>query len=74
MILGAIYMLYNYQKVCLGNNTNTIDFKEIGTTEMILFALLSFIIILTGVLPGLILNLSQISVEELFSNFYSLTN
>jgi NADH-quinone oxidoreductase subunit M len=74
IILGAIYMLYAYQKVCLGNNNNTLGFTEINKTEMILFGALSLIVVLTGVLPGIILNLSQTAVDELFVNFYSLTN
>jgi NADH-quinone oxidoreductase subunit M len=66
IILGAVYLLSLYQKVMLGKeNSFTRDFKEIGIREKFIFLLISFIIIVTGVYPNIILQISEYFMTQL---------
>ncbi len=58
LILGAIYMLRFYRKIVFGNETNKneLKIKEITLREYSLFLPLSFLIILFGIFPNLILS------------------
>ena len=58
LILGAIYMLRFYRKIVFGNETNKneLKVKEINFREYSLFLPLSFLIILFGIFPNIILN------------------
>jgi NADH-quinone oxidoreductase subunit M len=66
IIFGAVYMLRMYQKVMLGpTNGLTINFLDInGTEKIVLYTICAFIII-AGVYPKPILQLSEASVQHL---------
>jgi len=66
IIFGAVYMLRMYQNVMLGKtNALTIEFKDIqGSEKLVLYTICALIIIL-GVYPKPILNLSAASVQHL---------
>lgn len=66
IIFGAVYMLRMYQNMMLGKtNELTITFTDIkGTEKLVLYTICALIIIL-GVYPKPILNLTEASVQHL---------
>lgn len=66
IIFGAVYMLRMYQKVMLGEtNSLTIGFTDIrGTEKVVLYSICALIIVM-GVYPKPILQLSEASVQHL---------
>lgn len=66
IIFGAVYMLRMYQKVMLGpTNDLTIGFKDIKGTEKTVLYIICALIIILGVYPKPILQLSEASVQHL---------
>lgn len=66
IIFGAVYMLRMYQRVMLGEvNTSTANFSDIDGTEKFVLLIISAFIILIGVYPQPILNISEAAVINL---------
>lgn len=66
IIFGAVYMLRMYQKVMLGEtNSLTIGFTDIKGTEKTVLYIICALIIVMGVYPKPILQLSEASVQHL---------
>ena len=66
IIFGAVYMLRFFQKTMFGPSNNTTEkISDIGTSEMLVLVPIAVIVIVTGVFPNLILNVSQSFVESL---------
>lgn len=66
IIFGAVYMLRMYQRVMLGEvNTSTANFGDIDWTEKFVLLIISAFIILIGVYPQPILNISEAAVINL---------
>jgi NADH-quinone oxidoreductase subunit M len=66
LILGAAYMLRLFQKTMLGTTNSTTEaFRDIHGSEMIVFAVLIVLIIIIGVHPQPLLNLSEAAVQNL---------
>ncbi len=58
VILGAVYTLRTYQRVMLGDsNALTATFPEVTTSEIIVLLVISFLVILLGVFPQVVLQL-----------------
>jgi NADH-quinone oxidoreductase subunit M len=66
IIFGAVYMLRFFQKTMFGPSNNTTEkISDIGISEMLVLVPIAVIVIVTGVFPNLILNVSQSFVESL---------
>lgn len=75
LIMGAVYMFYAYQRVFMGESRNpAIQFTEIKTGQIFILAVISVLIILTGIWPGMILDVSKQAVEEIFAHITQMTN
>lgn len=75
LIMGAVYMFYAYQKTMLGEARNpAILFTEIKTGTILLLSTIVFFIFLTGLWPGMILDVSKQSIEDIFSTIIQMTN
>ncbi|MCX6270649.1 MAG: NADH-quinone oxidoreductase subunit M [Bacteroidetes bacterium] len=72
LVGGAIYLLYAYQRITLGEtNPLTIGFQDITIREMVLVVPLVLLVIFFGFYPQPLLNLTEIPVRELISNAFS---
>jgi NADH-quinone oxidoreductase subunit M len=66
IIFGAVYMLRMYQRVMLGEtNANTSAFADLDVTEKLVLFIISALIILIGVYPQPILNISEAAIINL---------
>jgi len=66
IIFGAVYMLRSYQKIMLGEtNALTASFKDIAGTEKVVLYTICALIIIIGVYPKPLLQLSDASVQHL---------
>ena len=66
IILGAVYLLRMYQKVMLGPaNERTEGFKALQWNESAVLAVIAGLVILIGVYPQPLLNISEHAVTEL---------
>jgi NADH-quinone oxidoreductase subunit M len=66
IIFGAVYMLRMYQQVMLGEtNALTITFKDIAGSDKFVLYIICTLIILMGIYPKPILQLSEASVQHL---------
>lgn len=66
IVFGAVYMLRMYQRVMLGQvNTSTSAFLDIDGTEKFVLLIISGLIILIGIYPQPILNISEAAVVNL---------
>lgn len=66
IILGAVYMLRMYQNVMFGQtNSLTIGFTDIAGTEKLVLYIICILIIVLGVYPKPLLNLTEASVQQL---------
>lgn len=66
IILGAVYMLRMYQDVMLGEvKSITATFSDINVSERIVLFTCVIVIIVIGIYPSLLLNVSEASVNEL---------
>lgn len=75
LIMGAVYMFYAYQRTMLGEARNpAIVFSEIKTGNILLLSIIVFFIFLTGLWPGMILDVSKQSIEDIFSTIIQMTN
>ncbi len=72
MILGAVYMLYAYQRVMLGDqNPAFASITDIGVKDYIVLLPLIAIILVLGVYPQPVFNLVEISVSSMQSMLHS---
>ncbi|MEP7320848.1 MAG: NADH-quinone oxidoreductase subunit M [Saprospiraceae bacterium] len=68
IILGATYMLRAYQKTMLGDvNTGQPSFEPLSIREKVILVLLGLLILLLGVFPSLIMNISEQAVDNLLN-------
>lgn len=66
IIFGAVYMLRAYKSVMQGQlNGLTKSFKDISGTEFIVLGIVCVLIIVIGIYPNMILQISESSVESL---------
>jgi len=66
MTLGAVYMLYAYQRIMLGDkNPALAKVKDIRTLDYFILIPLIAIIIILGIFPQPILNLVEVSVNSM---------
>ena len=66
LILGAVYMLRLFQKTMLGNISDIhIVVTDIKGVEVFVLVLIAALVILIGVVPNMLLNLSEASVNQL---------
>ena len=66
IIFGAVYMLRMYQQAMLGaTNDKTALFNDVDVTEKIVLFIIGALIIVIGVYPQPILNLSEAAVNNL---------
>ena len=75
MILSAVYALYLYRAVVFGEMTNDklTDIKDVDRTEFVILAPLALFVIILGVYPSLVTDITAVSVENLISNFNAAT-
>jgi NADH-quinone oxidoreductase subunit M len=72
MILGAVYMLYAYQRVMLGDqNPAFVSISDLGVKDYLVLLPLIAIILVLGVFPQPIFNLVEISVSSVQSLLHS---
>jgi NADH-quinone oxidoreductase subunit M len=68
MILGAVYMLRGFQNTVLGEaNAVTATFADLDTTEKLVLYPIVVLIILIGVYPAPLMDVSEAAVDNLFS-------
>ncbi len=73
LVLGAVYMLYAYQKVVLGPaNELTETFSDIGKRELVMVVPLVLLVLLLGCYPQPLLQISEEAVRTLISTAYNL--
>lgn len=72
IILGATYMLRAYRQVMLGDQN--IPFDDLSLKEKAILFSLAGIVIVLGICPSLILNISENAVEDLIQLISSQTN
>jgi NADH-quinone oxidoreductase subunit M len=66
VVFGAVYMLRFFQKTMFGpSNEQTSSITDIGTKELLVLIPIVIIILLTGVFPNLILDISSSFVNSL---------
>jgi len=66
LIFGAVYMLRLFQKTMLGQiNDNQVQVKDVSGYEVLVLSIIVILIILIGVLPNGLLQLSEASVSQL---------
>ncbi|MFN0033344.1 MAG: NuoM family protein [Flavobacteriales bacterium] len=66
VVLGAVYMLRAFQQMMLGgSNHNTASFAPLTTHEKTVLGIIVALIVLLGVYPSIVLELSNASVENL---------
>ena len=66
VVFGAVYMLRFFQKTMYGpSNDITIKITDIGTKEMMVLVPIVIVVLLTGVFPNLILDISASFVNSL---------
>ncbi|MEZ4928026.1 MAG: NADH-quinone oxidoreductase subunit M [Saprospiraceae bacterium] len=69
IIFGAVYMLRAYGLVSFGEtNEQTAQFKDVDTREMLILGTIAILVLVLGFFPGLILNISDASVNQIMSS------
>ena len=69
IIFGAVYMLRAYGLVAFGEtNEQTAQFKDVDTREMLILGTIAILVLVLGFFPGLILNISDASVNQIMSS------
>ncbi len=73
VILGAAYMLWLYKRVMFGEVTNKeiAKFNDLNTREVMMFIPIIILVILLGVFPSIVTDVTGPSVEHLLSTKYS---
>jgi NADH-quinone oxidoreductase subunit M len=78
VILGAIYMLFSYQKVMLGeqSDSNKMDFSilEVDQTDRLFWIPIALLIILLGFFPSIITHFSDASINKILEVYHSKLN
>ncbi len=71
IILGAIYMMSLVRKIVFTTSLNNSETKisDLNYLEILIMLLLSFITIILGLLPNIMLNVTESSVTKLLINF-----
>lgn len=70
VILGAVYMLRSYQGVMLGEtNSLTASFKEIGFSEKIVLIPIVILILVLGVYPKPLLEMTEPAINALIQTY-----
>ncbi|MDP4206647.1 MAG: proton-conducting transporter membrane subunit, partial [Bacteroidota bacterium] len=68
IIMGAIYMLYMFQRVMLGTPSSaSLKFQDVSGVELIGLSILAILVIALGVYPQPLLDLTSDAVNSLFS-------
>lgn len=69
VVLGAVYMLWTYQRVMFGEIKNEANrkVKDIGAREIFILCTVSFLIILMGVYPKMFFRKMDTSVQDFLS-------
>jgi len=68
IILASVYMLNLYRHVFLGeSNELTANFEEPNTQESIVYYVSVVLIVVIGIMPGLLLNLSEPAVQSILN-------
>ncbi|WP_207533749.1 complex I subunit 4 family protein [Desertivirga arenae] len=66
IIFGAVYMLRMYQRVMLGDaNEATLAFRDINANEKVVLFIICGLVILIGIYPNPILNISEPAAKSL---------
>ena len=75
MILSAVYALHLYREVIFGEPTNEKldDIEDMNKTEIMVMTPLAIFVVILGVYPSLVTDITAASVENLISNFNSAT-
>lgn len=69
VVLGAVYMLRSFQQMMLGSaNANTNQFAALTRNEISILSIIVVLIIVLGVYPHPIMDLSNKAVESLLAN------
>ena len=70
VVLGAVYLLWMYQRVMFGPQVNwkNRDLPDLTRKEMLVFAPLLVMIVVMGVYPGPFLEILEPSVERLLAS------
>ncbi len=71
MILSAVYALYLYRAVIFGETVNEKldDIQDMTSREILILAPLAIFVIILGVYPSLITDITAVSVESLIADF-----
>ena len=71
MILSAVYALHLYREVIFGEPTNEKldDIEDMNMTEIIVMTPLAIFVIILGVYPSLVTDITAASVDNLIANF-----
>lgn len=68
LVLGAVYMLYMFQKVMLGDtSSSSAEFHDIKGADLIGLSIIAALVIVMGVYPQPILDLTSNAINSLFS-------
>jgi NADH-quinone oxidoreductase subunit M len=68
LVLGAIYMLYMFQRVMLGETScSSAEFHDIKGADLIGLSIIAALVIVMGVYPQPILDLTSNAINSLFS-------
>ena len=71
LILGAVYMMSLVRKIVFTsiNNITITKITDLNSVEILLMLFLVFFTLLLGLIPNIILNITEISVIKLLTNF-----
>jgi NADH-quinone oxidoreductase subunit M len=68
IIFGAVYMFNLYRHVFMGEQNETVlKITEPNIVESIVYYVIIFMIVLIGVFPGLLLNISEPAVQTILT-------
>lgn len=75
MVLSAVYALYLYRAVIFGEPTNDklADIEDMTSREIIVLAPLAVMVIVLGVYPSLVTDVTAVSVDALIADFNAAT-
>lgn len=75
MILSAVYALYLYREIIFGEQTNEklAGIEDVKAHELIILVPLALFVIILGVYPSLITDITAVSVENLIADFNTAT-
>ncbi len=75
MVLSAVYALYLYRAVVFGEQTNEKldDIEDVTGRETFILGLLAVLVVVLGVYPSLITDITAVSVDSLIADFTAAT-